>query len=240
MATYYSPKIITDGLVFCIDAGNPKSYGNPSGGVSAYDLVNFPNSSTYQTGWIGSRNANNIVDNVACFNIDPGLGTGGISFPISPSAAYTFGNDHTIITWARVRNNSGAYRMLLQTNPDISLLYMYPIAVLTSANTLGFAGNSGFVSCNLNVSTMGVITKWAMYTLVGTGGTSSKIYVNGTTFIGSTVSGNATGRSLYTWGNTAADSGPFGHVCSLMAYNRALSETEINNVYQETRSRFRV
>lgn len=239
MSYYNGPKIVTSGLALCIDASNPKSYGNTTGGVSAYDLVNFPNSSTYQTGWIGTRNANNIVDNVACFNIDPGVGTGGISFQITPPA-YTFGNDHTIITWARVRNNSGAYRMLLQSNPDGFGTYMYPIAVLTSANTLGFAGNSGFVSCNLDVNTMGVITKWAMYTLVGTGGTSSKIYVNGTTFTGSTVSGNATGRSLYTWGNTAADSGPFGHVCSLMAYNRALSEKEIHDVYLATRSRFRV
>lgn len=240
MSYYNGPKIVTNGIALYIDASNPKSYGTTAGSVSAYDLVNFPNSSTYQTGWIGSRNANNIVDNVACFNIDPGIGTGGISFPISPSAAYTFGNDHTIITWARVRNNSGAYRILLRTNPDISLQYMDPILVLTSANTLGFWGNSGFVSYNLDVNTMGVITKWAMYTLVGTGGTSSKIYVNGTTFIGSTVSGNVTGRSLYIWGNTQADSAPFGHVCSLMAYNRALSEKEINDVYQATRSRFRV
>ena len=36
MATYYSPKIVTDGLVLVLDAGNIKSYR--SGSTSWFDL----------------------------------------------------------------------------------------------------------------------------------------------------------------------------------------------------------
>jgi hypothetical protein len=37
MATYYSPRIVTDGLVLCLDAGNIKSY--PGTGTTWSDLV---------------------------------------------------------------------------------------------------------------------------------------------------------------------------------------------------------
>ena len=36
MATLYSPKIVTDGLILCLDASNPKSY--PGTGTTWYDL----------------------------------------------------------------------------------------------------------------------------------------------------------------------------------------------------------
>ncbi len=36
MATLYSPKIVTNGLVLCLDAGNTKSY--PRSGTACNDL----------------------------------------------------------------------------------------------------------------------------------------------------------------------------------------------------------
>jgi hypothetical protein len=36
MAYFHSPRIVTDGLVLCLDAGNPKSY--PGSGTTWYDL----------------------------------------------------------------------------------------------------------------------------------------------------------------------------------------------------------
>lgn len=49
MATYYSPKIITDGLTLCVDAGNSKSYSGA--GATWYDLgpnaLNFSGNASY-------------------------------------------------------------------------------------------------------------------------------------------------------------------------------------------------
>jgi len=37
MGIAYNPRIVTDGLVLCLDAGNPKSY--PGSGNTAFDLT---------------------------------------------------------------------------------------------------------------------------------------------------------------------------------------------------------
>jgi hypothetical protein len=36
MGTSYNPRIVTDGLVFCVDAANKRSY--PGAGTTWYDL----------------------------------------------------------------------------------------------------------------------------------------------------------------------------------------------------------
>jgi hypothetical protein len=48
MATYYTPKIITNGLVLCLDAANRKSY--TSGSTSWYDLSGNGNNGTLTNG----------------------------------------------------------------------------------------------------------------------------------------------------------------------------------------------
>ena len=48
MATLYSPKIVTDGLVLCLDAGNNKSY--PSSGTAWNDLSGNNNNGTLTNG----------------------------------------------------------------------------------------------------------------------------------------------------------------------------------------------
>lgn len=48
MATRYTPKIVTDGLVLCLDAGNSKSY--PGTGTAWYDLSRNGNNGTLTNG----------------------------------------------------------------------------------------------------------------------------------------------------------------------------------------------
>lgn len=48
MATYYNPRIVTDGLVFCLDAGNVKSY--PGSGTVWTDLSGYGNNGTLTNG----------------------------------------------------------------------------------------------------------------------------------------------------------------------------------------------
>ena len=44
MALFHSPRIVTDNLVLCLDAGNPKSY--PGSGATWYDLSGRANHAT--------------------------------------------------------------------------------------------------------------------------------------------------------------------------------------------------
>lgn len=48
MANLYGPRIVTDGLVLCLDAGNSKSY--PGSGTSWFDLSGSSNNGTLENG----------------------------------------------------------------------------------------------------------------------------------------------------------------------------------------------
>ena len=60
MAFNYSPKIVTDGLVLCLDAGNPNSY--PGSGNTWTDLSRGRNNGTLTNGpTFDSGNGGSIV-----------------------------------------------------------------------------------------------------------------------------------------------------------------------------------
>jgi len=71
MGTNYSPKIVTDGLVLCLDAANPKSY--PGSGTTWYDLSGNGNDGTLVNG-VGYDSVNNgsmVFDGVDDYVITP-------------------------------------------------------------------------------------------------------------------------------------------------------------------------
>ena len=60
MATLYAPRIVTDGLVLCLDAGNRKSY--PGSGTSWVDMSGNNNTGTLTNGpTFGGGNGGSIV-----------------------------------------------------------------------------------------------------------------------------------------------------------------------------------
>lgn len=65
MGVGYNPKIVTDGLVLCLDAGNKKSY--PGSGSNFYDLSHSKNHGTNNlTTFDSSNNAMYYDNTVAC------------------------------------------------------------------------------------------------------------------------------------------------------------------------------
>ena len=69
MATLYNPRIVTDGLVLCLDAANAKSY--PGSGTTWYDLsgngnngtlVNGPTFNSDNNGFLGFDFTNDVVE----------------------------------------------------------------------------------------------------------------------------------------------------------------------------------
>ena len=60
MGTSYNPHIVSDGLVLCLDAANPRSY--PGSGTSWYDLSGNGNNGTLVNGvGYSSDNAGSLV-----------------------------------------------------------------------------------------------------------------------------------------------------------------------------------
>jgi hypothetical protein len=142
-----------------------------------------------------------------------------------------------MIAWARPLADSQVttWRTLWRTSPND-----HPILIQDSTNLIGYYDNdaAGFVSYGLNAGTIGIENKWTMFTLVASGG-STTLYINGTTYSG-TVAYSASGNSHYTIGSTSVSANqPFGYVASALLYSRNLSISEVKQMYDETRSRFK-
>lgn len=234
------PMIITKNLVCYIDGSNVKSYPSPASGF--YYGFNLIDPSKMNVSATAIQTVNRTIDGVVCFAIDSTPTLGGMYMLTSPtSLTYTFGNDYTIISWARIRNNTGTPRSLFRaTRPDTNPEYLAltPVASNELVYNRSTGVGLGTYNYNLNVSTLNVLARWAMYTVVGSGGTSTTLYVNGSSTSG-TVAMNCTGNIFEFWGNAnSTNSGPFGNVCTLMIYDRALSKDEIDFIYLNLKSRF--
>jgi len=87
MATEYNPKIVTDNLVLCLDAGNTKSY--PGSGTTWTDMISGNNNAT-------------IVD--ATYSSDDGgviRYDGTNDWVVYPAAAHSLGEDFSVEVWAK-------------------------------------------------------------------------------------------------------------------------------------------
>lgn len=222
MGVIYNPKIVTGGLVLCLDAGNRRSYA-PSGG-NWNDL---------------SGNGNNgTLVNGPTFSGDNG---GGIVFDgtndyvnVQHKSSLSFTNKLTIQLWCSSTNTRTWNSPLMKTSNG------------SWADGFGFYQNSQFyfyvnsysgshiVSVN---KTIFPFTHWAgVYD-----GLNLKIYENGilrqtgTSFTSNISNSSASldigrggGQSYYWQGNIA----------QVLVYNRALTAIEILQNFNATRGRY--
>ncbi len=246
MSFNYSPKIITDGLVLCLDAANTKSYSGS--GTTWSDLSKSGNDGILTNGpTFNSANGGSIVfdgtnDHVSILNgsfgYSPGT-TGGFSLEI----------------W------------VYPTGPYTSYTNEPP-----TTNLGGFIGQSYFgntVGWGIGMFTSGGINYWAFqtrsfgnvvqppavaftnnswYHVVGSFARNdfSRLYVNGE-LKSSVTSAGLNGVSITPITINAAiarggrDTSVFFSGCKIpisKVYNRALSATEVLQNYNATKSRF--
>tara|TARA_Y100001972_G_scaffold47681_1_gene58811 strand:+ start:137 stop:841 length:705 start_codon:yes stop_codon:yes gene_type:complete len=95
MGTSYSPNIVKDGLVFQLDAANPRSY--PGSGTTCNDLVGSNNGTisgaTFDSSNFGVFNFDGIDDYIY----------------ITPSTFTTF-DEVSVSMWVKVLSDAGSYR----------------------------------------------------------------------------------------------------------------------------------
>ena len=124
MAYQNSPRIITDSLVLCLDAGNRKSY--PGSGTSWLDLTRNNNGTLTNSPTFSSANMGGIVFN--------GTNT-YVSF-----GSITLSSTRTFIVWFKVNTSDATYRRIVTFSADDT-------GTDTAGYTLGvnnFALNGGF------------------------------------------------------------------------------------------------
>lgn len=211
MGIAYNPRIVTDGLVLCLDAANPKSY--PGSGTTWTDLMKNTNGTL-----VGGATFSSVNGGVIALN-----GTNAyIDVPINLSSS-----DCTIVGAARYvvvggRTFSAKNNNWLMGHWSSSTVKHYAEGWITDTD----GGEQSD-------------TKWRIYTATASHSTDSRsFYVNGKLDTGPSNAG-AAGPNGFAIGSYAG-TGEFSnsHISFLLVYNKILSNLEIEQNFNALRGRF--
>jgi hypothetical protein len=236
MATLYSPKIVTNGLVMYLDAGNNRSY--LGSGTSWTDLSRNNNTGSLVNGpTYSSLNGGSIVfdgtnDYVTAGNIPSGTDLFTLSCWLYFNGNIS-GNFDLLRAAAIFSGNAvGTIEFLIATSGNAAGL---PYQILFSRY-----GGSTVGSCVLTNINM-AINQYHNIVLVRDGTSSQKIYQNGSLIGTGNVSNSFTAGTLYVGGaplNGAYSAHLNGRVPNILRYDRALSASEVLQNYHATKGRF--
>lgn len=223
MATSYSPKINTNGLVFCLDAANPKSY--PRTGTTWRDLSGNQINGTLTLGpTFNSVDGGSIVfDGVDDYVICAGS--------ITTSTG-------TFISWIK-RNGTQAQfdGIVFSRSTNVTGINF------NTSNQLGYHWNGALDTYTWNSGLTVPDSIWCMCA-VSVAASSATAYIcqsSGITSAVNTVSHTSTVIDDINVGRDEFSTRLFsGSVASAFIYNRALSAQEILQNFNATRGRFGV
>jgi hypothetical protein len=218
MAFQYSPKIVTDGLVFYLDAANPKSY--VSGSTVWNDISRGGNTGTLVNGpTFNSGNGGSIVFD-------------GVDDGVNLISTITLGNGNwTISMWAYANSFPSNFGRLISNNNSGPVSNAFGMASgKISYHSYLVSWTQQLGNTTLNVG------NWYNLIWVNTSG-SMVMYVNGVADSNSFTSTTSNGGPINCIGKNWSNSFS-GRVATTQIYNRALTQTEITQNYNSTKSRF--
>ena len=225
MGIAYNTSIVSDGLVFALDAANTRSYAGS--GITAYNLANnFLASLTNGVGF-GTTGTNYFIFDGVDDNI--------------PFTLSNFSSTLTIEIWAKSRS--------------ISINGMFfgflPYNVLIFQGALGFNTGNGdhYGLTSTQVTNLGLLNQWKHYVFEMRSDvpyTNNKIYINSqiqslsqilvNEYEGNRNFNNGNGR-INGWLNDNNYFTPID-ISQFKIYNRALSAAEIKQNYNATKRRY--
>ena len=223
MGAFGGPDIITDGLVFLVDAASARSY--PGSGNTWYDLSgnNYDLTLTNGPVWNSAGYFDNDVDSYF-------TGAGGSNIPT--------GNDpYTMVVWARQNNSWGLSDGFIAiggfgvTNGSNALR--------TLANSTGqfhhyWWGNDLSLSSNAGSIVAG---EW-FQVAASFDGTTRRIWVNGISKSSDTPTGHNVTSTTIQVSMTYPGEYQVGDMAVACIYDRALSSAEMLQNYNAQKNRF--
>ena len=214
MGISYNPRIVTDGLVLALDAGNTKSY--PGSGTTWTDLSGNSNTGTLQNSpTYSSANGGSLVFN-------------GTNNYISLTSTIIADTPSSFFAWV-YRNDSTTVDVIFGENGRYSGL------LLTTDGRLHFLSQTGGAQIE---SASSIISNTSWYYVGVTRGSTDKLYLNGQQVASGT---NAQSRNVKIdyIGQTNTTSDYFnGRISNATVYNRELSVAEVSQNYNALRSRY--
>ena len=225
MSNNYGPKIVTDGLVLCLDAADQNSYSGS--GNTWYDLSGNGNNGTFGPGTaaptFSSGNGGSIV-------------FGGDDYTTTTSSGIV-NNNISVDIWFNV-NSAKTYAALLGSNATEK----YEMLIKSASNLEISLAPGNYIQHNNILS----INTWTNIIVSASNGVAWKVYKNGVdlgtpAIIAGTYQISGTGVSNIDQGRIRNNVGSFafsGNIASTKIYNRALTPQEIQQNYNATKGRF--
>jgi hypothetical protein len=227
MAFSYSPKIVTEGLVLYLDAANPKSF--VSGSTVCNDISKSQLSGTLYSG------VSYDTSNGGCFIFDGNddwieinsSSTSVLNITSDKLTLCAFVNYQTTSDWQTIfykdSGNSQGYQLFINDQNKIAF---------------GVRTNTGFTR---------LITPSALdqnswkYITTTYDGSLMKIYIDGALITSTSKTGNITSsstRNLWISYSTYLTEYFLGKISTMKIYNRSLTNDEILQNYNATKTRF--
>jgi hypothetical protein len=221
MATSYSPKIITDGLVLALDAANTKSY--PGSGTTWRDLSGNGNNGTLTNGpTYNSTNGGSIVFDGLNDYVD--IGVKGTLNPSTITVSAWMKPESSLSSKYIIRNRTYGWGILITDSMKLAT-FVYTNSSVSSAYTSDITLSSLYYNTVFTFSNSNL-----------------NVYLNGTLLNSVTTPSN----SIYYVENYVAvgrdanaDVSYFlGNISQVSVYNRALTAAEILQNYNATKGRY--
>ena len=229
MGTSYNPPIVTDGLVFCVDAANQRSY--PKSGTTWSDLVGANN------GTMQNMEDNYSSDNGGVLNFDGAdeyVALGNASSVIPSNASITVGG------WLRP-DTTGSYKTIFSTVAQSSQTITGPWMAIGPSSFPAYFGIKTDVAQSYVTDFNGNYLSTTEFThFYGTyDGSYLKLYRNGSFIRAAAHSGNIGNAGVIRI--SGYDNGALnfdGAIGMFSIYNRALTDDEVRQNYEATVGRF--
>jgi hypothetical protein len=244
MTIAYNPKTVTNGLVLCLDAANPKSY--PGTGTTWTDLSNNGNTGT-------------LVNSVGYSSNNKGALTfDGVNDYVSTPFTYQNNNDFTMSCWFRTSVTQRCGLMGLRRAYRANDWYQTQ-CYITGDNLANSSGNYlNFDDFNLSGSTFsarrGVFINNIIVTdnswrnvVITSNSTGARIYYNSVKVGENLTTPSPTRLEAVTFTIGAASNWPNaplsgyyfnGNMSNVNFYNRALTAAEISQNFEALRGRY--
>ena len=228
MAVGYNPRIVTDGLVLALDAGNTKSY--PGSGTAWTDLSGKGNNGTLTNGpTFDSGNGGSIV-----FDGTDDYVTTGTTLTDADELYADTGTAWSTSSWFNVDVISGADKAVTGRGGGVGTAAVYAVWIDNADLRVRLRG--GTIT---NISTSIAANTW--YNVVVTwDGTTANGYLNGQ-FVTTLAVGTASNQTnTFTIGatNSGVLSEMDGKISQTLVYNRALTAAEVTQNFKALRGRY--
>lgn len=236
MGTNYSPKLVTNGLILCLDAANTKSIVSGTTtwndiSRSSYDGVLTNSGVTY----------NSLYDGNISFSGTNGYVTLGTNTP----NLYPGTNDFTISMWLNFGGFTGSFRHIWYGNAGGALLGFG--ILLNNANNLmrvEVNGSVGGRQINQSTNAANYLNSWHNWTYVINQSTFQiLVYVDSVLFNTITYSNwgsidKQSGQPLLLGTHDGSQYYYNGLIAAVQVYNRAITSTEVLQNYNALKGRF--